>query len=90
MRCATRFSEMGEDKVRFTAVDGGHETLLVKAREAARLLAISQRLLWELTNRGEIPCVRLNRSVRYSIAELRRLATNGTAAVPATPEGDAS
>ena len=46
------------------------EALLVKAPEAARLLAISQRKLWELTNCGEVPCVRIGAAVRYSPADL--------------------
>jgi excisionase family DNA binding protein len=47
--------------------------LLVKAGEAARLLGISARLLWTLTNRGEIPCVRLGCAVRYRVETLQRL-----------------
>ncbi len=43
---------------------------LVNSREAAMLLAISPRKLWELTNRGEIPCLRIGRAVRYSVGEL--------------------
>lgn len=44
--------------------------LLVKAREAARLLSISERKLWELTNCGAVPCVRIGAAVRYSPADL--------------------
>lgn len=44
--------------------------LLVKAKEAATVLSISERKLWELTNRKEIPCIRVGRSVRYSLADL--------------------
>jgi excisionase family DNA binding protein len=46
------------------------ERLLVKPREAAVMLAISARKLWELTNIGEIPVVRIGRSLRYSRADL--------------------
>ena len=42
------------------------EPLLLKAGQAAAVLGISERKLWELTNRGVIPCVRIGRSVRYS------------------------
>jgi len=45
--------------------------LLVTAREAADLLAISPRTLWTLTSTGEIACVRIGRSVRYDVADLR-------------------
>ena len=44
--------------------------LLVKPPEAARLLAVSPRTLWGLTNCGEIPCVKIGRLVRYVPADL--------------------
>lgn len=47
------------------------DALLVDAREAARMLSISTRTLWSLTDCGEIPCVRIGRSVRYSVEALR-------------------
>ena len=43
----------------------------MNAHDAARALAISERMLWERTKRGEIPCVRIGRSVRYSPADLQ-------------------
>ena len=43
---------------------------LLRAPEAARLLAICTRKLWELTNRGEIPHVRIGRAVRYDGQDL--------------------
>jgi excisionase family DNA binding protein len=47
------------------------DTLLVDVREAARLLAISDRTLWRLTAPvGPIPATRFGRSVRYSMASL--------------------
>ncbi len=39
-------------------------------REAAEALEISQKHLWNLTKAGAIKCVRLGRSVRYSVAAL--------------------
>ena len=48
------------------------EVLLVNAKEAARILSISQRKLWQLKNCGEIPYVRIGRAVRYSPDELRK------------------
>lgn len=45
---------------------------LVKPREAAAYLAISERKLWSLTQDGRIPAVRLDRSVRYDVADLDR------------------
>jgi len=44
---------------------------LLKAPDAARALAISPRKLWELTAGGDIPVVRIGRSVRYDPSDLR-------------------
>ena len=44
--------------------------LLFTPREAAEALEISQKHLWNLTKAGAIKCVRLGRSVRYSVAAL--------------------
>jgi len=44
--------------------------LLVNAVDAASMLAISPRKLWELTNCGEIPSVRIGRAVRYKPTDL--------------------
>lgn len=46
--------------------------LLVGRDEACRLLGIGRRKLWELTNRGVIPHIRVDRAVRYSPDSLRR------------------
>jgi excisionase family DNA binding protein len=47
--------------------------LLLTALEAAQALRISERKLWDLTApRGPIRVVRLGRSVRYPVDELRR------------------
>lgn len=45
--------------------------LALRPREAAAALGISERLLWGLTARGEVPCVRLGRAVVYPVAQLR-------------------
>ena len=44
---------------------------LLRSDEAARLLAISPRKLWTLADDGEIPVVRIGRSVRYDPADLQ-------------------
>ncbi len=49
----------------------GPNTLLMTSPEAAEALSISQRTLWGLTQRGDIPCVRIGRAVRYDPADLR-------------------
>lgn len=45
--------------------------LLLRARDAAAALSISPRALWERTNRGEIPVVRIGVAVRYDPSDLR-------------------
>lgn len=50
---------------------GVTDPLLLTSREAAKVLAVSERTLWTLTNTGEIPCVRMNRSKRYSVSALQ-------------------
>lgn len=46
-------------------------TLLWTSREAAKALAVSERTLWSLTQRGDIRCVRIGRAVRYDPTDLR-------------------
>jgi len=48
------------------------EPLAVGRREAALMLGISERLLWTLTQEGQIPHVRIASRVLYPVAELRR------------------
>lgn len=43
----------------------GREPLALRPREAAKLLAIGQRTLWELTKKGEVPHTRVGRAVLY-------------------------
>ena len=50
----------------------GLAPLLLSEREAARLLGISPRTLWQLRKDGEIPAVRINRCVRYDLTDLTR------------------
>jgi hypothetical protein len=45
--------------------------ILVRPRDAARALAISERKLWDLTKLKIIPCVRIGRAVRYSPLDLQ-------------------
>ncbi len=51
--------------------NGAPLRLLLTSREAAEALAISPRSLWSLTNSGELPCVRMGRSVRYAPEDLQ-------------------
>ena len=43
---------------------------LLSYRQAAKLLAVSERSLWSMVHRGDLPVVRLGRSVRIRRATL--------------------
>ena len=59
--------------MRDTSLASAAETkLLLTPREAAEALSICEKSLWSVTwPRGPILCVRLGRSVRYSLDSLR-------------------
>ena len=44
--------------------------ILVDGREAARLMSISPRKLWDLTARREVRSLKVGRCVRYRVADL--------------------
>jgi len=46
--------------------------LALRPPEAAQALGISERLLWDMTKRGEVPHLRLGRAVVYPVAALDR------------------
>ena len=48
--------------------------ILVSAKEASRLLAVSPRKLWAMTFEEEpsLPHVRCGRGIRYAVADLER------------------
>jgi excisionase family DNA binding protein len=52
-------------------VANSHDGRLLTVKEAAEILHISPRKLWGLTNQREIPTVRIGKSVRYTIEDLR-------------------
>ena len=52
--------------------DDGARPLLVNAADAARMLSIGKRKLWELTNRRAIPFLKIGRSLRYDVRDLER------------------
>ena len=62
--------------------------LLLTAREAARLLSVSERTLYDLTvPRGPIPCVKIgSRGVRYARAALQAFARGGCGAATGVQE----
>ena len=45
--------------------------LAMRPREAAKALGISERLLWEWTDRGVVPHVRLGKAILYPVDALR-------------------
>ncbi len=47
------------------------QPLALRAEEAAKALGIGKTTLWSMTNRGEIPVVRIGRRVLYPIAALQ-------------------
>ena len=51
----------------------GPETpcLAMRPREAAAALGISERLLWEWTDRGQVPHIRLGKAILYPVDSLR-------------------
>lgn len=57
------------------------EPITVSARDAARMLSISEKTLWSQTEpRGPIPAVRWGRRVLYAVDTLRRVTAEREAA----------
>lgn len=46
--------------------------LALRPKDAAKALGVGERLLWSMTNRGEIPHIKLGKCVLYPVAELER------------------
>jgi excisionase family DNA binding protein len=75
----------------FDAEPGGREpadppAALLTPKQAAKLLGICDKSLWNATNRGEIPSVKIGRSVRYDPRDLSRwiAANKASGGKPAT------
>jgi len=47
------------------------QRLALRPREAAEAIGISARTLWSLTKRGEVPHMRIGKSVVYPVDALR-------------------
>lgn len=60
---------MSNDKPRLKIIPA--ERLQVRPSEAAELLSISERQLYRLTQRGEIPSIGSGRLRRYAVEDLR-------------------
>jgi excisionase family DNA binding protein len=64
---SSELGEIGRNKM----IEEPKQSLLLRAREAAESLAISEAHLSRLTRRGLIPSVRVGQCLRYSVEELR-------------------
>lgn len=49
----------------------GPQPLLVNAREAARMLAVCERTIYNLVERGELSIIHIGRATRFAVADLR-------------------
>ncbi len=47
------------------------DKLLLSPREAAKMLSVCEKTLWTITQKGEIPMMRIGRLVRYPLDGLR-------------------
>jgi excisionase family DNA binding protein len=74
MQAALRGTRPTEYRTMSTTHTPSAPALLVDAREAARLLGVSARTVWTITNRGELPSVRINRRVLYRVEALSQFA----------------
>lgn len=54
---------------------------LLRVKEAAKYLAVSDRTIWSLTKDGKLPAVKFNRNVRYSIDDLQKFIDNARGGV---------
>lgn len=52
--------------------DKSFEPLLIRPEEVGRLLGLGRATIYQKISSGELPAVRIGRSVRVSLAALRR------------------
>jgi len=50
---------------------------LIRASELAKILAVAPRTVYLCAQRGEIPCVRINRALRFDPVAIRRWIRDG-------------
>ena len=69
---------------------------LVRIKDAAKYLAVSEKTLWNLENEGKIPAVRFGRTIRYAVEDLdafiqkHRAGSSPEEMLPETPYGTPS
>lgn len=72
-------------------IDPATPCLAMRPREAAAALGVSERTLWDWTQRGDVPHVRRNKTILYPVDALRRWldeeASAKAAAEEAQPQG---
>lgn len=49
----------------------GPQPLLVNARDAARMLAVCERTIYNLVERGELSIIHIGRATRFAVADLK-------------------
>ncbi len=52
--------------------NGDVQRLALRPKEAAKALGLGARKLWELTNRGLIPHVRLDKAILYPVEAINK------------------
>jgi len=63
------------------------EPLALRPHEAAKALGIGERLLWEMTQNGQIPCVQLSKRITvYPVHLLKDWLTKSAASNQSEPE----
>ena len=64
--------------------------LALRPRDAAKALGVSERTLWDWTQRGDVPHVRRGKTILYPVDVLRRWLDEQAKATPAAAEGGAA
>lgn len=53
------------------------EDRLLKAEEAARVLAVSTRFVWRLRSEGKLPAVQIAGATRFRLSDVNNLVQHG-------------
>ncbi len=54
------------------------QRLLVSPKDAAKMMCISERTLWTLTDTGKLPCVKFGKIKRYSVTDINQFIESQT------------
>jgi len=69
-------------------MDKSHEALALRPRDAARMLGVSPRTLFEWTKNGLLPHIKIGRTVLYPVAELQAWLARQSAQAGRRPNDD--